>query len=120
QAIISIGMLRDPAAIDTVGNIALKGGAFSENQEPKKAAIRALRLIGGQKAVPYLAKILFKKAWLGKKANDDIRCLAAGALGAIGGDEAYAAVEKARGESAGDLYSACKRILDSRDRKKAS
>lgn len=120
QAIISIGMLRDPAAIDTVGNIALKGGAFSENQGPRKAAIRALRLIGGQKAVPYLAKILFKKAWLGKKANDDIRCLAADALGAIGGDEAYAAVEKACGESAGDLYSACKRILDSRDRKKAS
>lgn len=120
QAIISIGMLRDPAAIDTVGNIALKGGAFSENQEPRKAAIRALRLIGGQKAVPYLAKILFKKAWLGKKANDDIRCLAAGALGEIGGDEAYASVEKACGESTGDLYSACKRILDSRDRKKAS
>lgn len=120
QAIISIGMLRDPAAIDTVGNIALKGGAFSENQEPRKAAIRALRLIGGQQAVPYLTKLLFKKAWLGKKANDDIRCLAAAALGEIGGDEAYAAVEKACGESAGDLYSACKRILDSRDRKKAS
>ncbi len=120
QAIVSIGMLRDPAAIDTVGNIALKGGAFSENQEPRKAAIRALRLIGGQTAVPYLAKILSKKAWLGKKANDDIRCLAAGALGEIGGAEAYAAVEKACGESAGDLYSVCKRILDSRDRKKAS
>jgi HEAT repeat protein len=117
QAIISLGMRRDPAAINRLGEIALKWEPFSDSQDTQKEAIKALGIIGDQKSSSFLTKILLRKKWLGKKMNEDLRVLAANSLGMLGGAEAYEAIEKARKKSTGDLYNACKRILEGREKK---
>lgn len=117
QAIISLGMRRDPAAIDQLGEIALKWEPFSDNQDIQREAIKALGIIGDQKASQYLAKILLRKKWFGKKMNEELRVLAANSLGMISGTEAYDAIEKACGSSTGNLYNVCKRILEGREQK---
>lgn len=116
QAVISLGMMRDPSVIDSLGHIALKWEPFGDNQDPMKEAIKALGIIGDQRAVTYLTKVLFKKKWLGKRMYEEARTLAANSLGMIGGEEAYQALEKVRQGSTGELYNACKRILDGRER----
>ncbi len=117
QAITSLGMLRDPAAIDKLGEIALHWETFADTQEAKREAVKALGIIGDQRAVKYLTKILFKKRWFGKHSNEEFRALAANALGMIGGEESFNAIEKAHLNSEGDLYNTCKRILDGREKK---
>lgn len=114
QAIMSLGMLKDSSSIEVLGDIALKRG--SDSQEIKKEAVKALGIIGHPKAVPYLTRILFKKVWFGKKANEEVRSLAAYSLGLIGTGEAYKALEEACGGSSGELYAACKRILEKREK----
>ncbi|HLC17901.1 MAG TPA: HEAT repeat domain-containing protein [Thermodesulfobacteriota bacterium] len=117
QAIVSLGMLRDPAAIESIGEIALKWEPFADNHEPKKEAIKALGIIGDRRAVGCLTKILLKKAWFGKRAYGECRSLAANSLGMIGGEEAYGAIEEVCGSSEGELYKTCKRILEGREKR---
>ncbi|MBI5345177.1 MAG: HEAT repeat domain-containing protein, partial [Deltaproteobacteria bacterium] len=117
QAVISLGMLRDPLAVEPIARIALKWEPFSENQEPKKEAIKALGIIGDGKAVPCLAKVLSRKAWFGKKINEEVRLLAANALGMIQGPEADEALRAASGGSSGEIHNVCKRILEGREKK---
>ncbi len=114
QAIMSLGMLKDYSAIEILGDIALKRG--SDSQEIRKEAIKALGIIGHPKAVPCLTRILFKRVWFGKRANEEVRSLAAYSLGLIGTTEAYKALEEACQGSSGELYSACKRILEKREK----
>ena len=116
QAIISLGVLKDPAVVDTLGSIAVKREAFADLMEPKKEAIKALGFIGDARAVPYLTQILFKKVWFGKKTNEDARVLAAYSLGLIGGPEAFEAIRKTLESSEGEVYAACKRILEGREK----
>ncbi len=114
QAIISAGLLKEVSAIDSLGRIALKRDPFSETSDTVKEAVKALGAIGNDKAVPMLADILFRKVWLGKKSNEEIRTLAAVSLGMIGTKEAYDAVKKTSSDASGELYTACKRILESK------
>lgn len=108
QAIISLGIIKDPLSIDALARVALK----DKDLESKKEAIKALGIIGDQKAVPYLTKLLFRKVWFGKKSHEGVRSLAAYSLSMIGGPEAYKAVETASKSSEGELHSVCKRILE--------
>ncbi|MBE9528551.1 MAG: HEAT repeat domain-containing protein [Proteobacteria bacterium] len=117
QAITSLGMLRDPAAIEQLGKIALSWDSFAESQEAKREAIKALGIIGDQRAVVHLSKILLKKRWFSKGTNEDFRALAANALGMVGGEDAFKAIEKVLAGSEGDLFNTCKRILDGREKK---
>ncbi len=112
QAIISLGIIKDPLSIDALARVALK----DKDLESKKEAIKALGLIGDQKAVPHLTKILFRKVWFGKKSHEGVRSLAAYSLGMIGGPEAYKAIEAAGKNSEGELFSVCKRILERKER----
>lgn len=116
QAIISLSILKDPAAPDSIGKVALKRETTGSGQDPKKEAIKALGNMKDKKALPYLTQLLFKKVWFGKKAHEEVRVLAAAALGAIGGDEAYQAVKQAYSGSSGELYTVCKRILEGREK----
>jgi hypothetical protein len=116
QAVISLGMLRDPSVIESLGNIALKWEPFSDNQDPKREAIKALGIIGDPMARTYLTKVLFKKRWFGKRMYEEARILAANSLGMIGGEEAYQALEEVSRGSTGELYNACRRILDGREK----
>jgi len=113
QAIISAGHLKEASAIDSLGKIALKRDPFSETSDTVKEAIKALGTIGSERAVPMLTNILFRKVWLGKKTNEEMRTLAAISLGMIGTKDAYEAVKKISSDASGELYTACKRILDS-------
>jgi HEAT repeat protein len=112
QAIISLGILKDTAAIDTLGEIASKKEAFDENFETRKEAIKALGMIGSEATVPHLEKVLLKKVWFGKNTNEDIRTLAALSLAKVGGEDALDAIAKAYKNSKGTLYNTCKRILE--------
>lgn len=116
QAIISLGMLKDPGAIEALGAIATKREAFADNQDQKKEAVKALGIIGDRKALPYLTGILFRKVWFGKRSNEEMRAMAAWSLGAIGGEDAINAVKQAAQDSEGELYHACKRILEGREK----
>ncbi len=116
QAIISLGMLKDPGAVDILGKIAVRWEPFADTQDAKREAIKALGIIGDLKAVPYLTNVLFKKAWFGKKTNEEVRSLAAYALGMIGGEEAFGAIEHVGKNSEGELYITCKRILEGREK----
>lgn len=117
QAVISLGMLKDTSSIDLLARIALKRDAFSEPKESVREAIKALGNIGDARCVPHLRDILLRKVWLGKQSNEDGRVLAANSLALIGNTEAYDAVEKGFKDSHGELYNACKRILDGRDKR---
>ncbi|MBI2400986.1 MAG: HEAT repeat domain-containing protein [Deltaproteobacteria bacterium] len=116
QAIISLGMLKDPASIEPLAEIASKRENFSDLMESQKEAVKALGIIGNSRAVPHLEKILFRKVWFGKKANDELRLLAALSLGMIGTPEALKAVREASSRAAGELQTACKRVLDGREK----
>ncbi|MFQ5442127.1 MAG: HEAT repeat domain-containing protein [Thermodesulfobacteriota bacterium] len=116
QAIVSLGVRRDPAAVDSLGKIALVWERFADRNETQKEAIKALGTIGDLTGVDYLKKILFRKSWFGKRSNLELRQLAAASLGMIGGDEAYRAVESAFNGAEGELYTTCKRILDKKEK----
>lgn len=116
QAIISLGMLRDPSAVGKLAELALKWEPFRDEQETKKEAIKALGIIGDQKAVPHLVKVLLRKTWFGRRLNDDFRVLAANSLSMIGGKDAFEAIEKAYRGSGGELYNTCKRIIEGREK----
>jgi hypothetical protein len=116
QAIISLAMLKDAASIEALGAIAVKREAFSERYDTQKEAIKALGTIGDGKAVPYLRKVLLRKVWFGRKANEEVRSLAAVSLGMIGTAKAREAITEACKGSNGELYATCRRILDSKER----
>ncbi len=112
QAIISLGMLKDSSSVDLLGEIAVKKETFSDNLELKKEAVKALGITGDKRAVPYLKKVLSRKAWFGKGANENLRTLAVLSLGKIGGQEALEAVREVYRDSTGNLYNICRRILE--------
>ncbi len=116
HAIISLGILKDTAAIDPLAELAVKREAFSEANDVSKEAVKALGVIGDPKAVPHLEKILTRKVWFGKRSNEEIRSLAAYSLGMIATPEALKAVESVYSGATGDLMMACKRVLDGRER----
>lgn len=116
QAIISLGMLKDPSSIEPLAEIASKRENFSDLMEAQKESVKALGIIGDGRAVPHLSKILFRKVWFGKKANDEIRLLAALSLGMIGTPEALAALQEASSWATGELQTVCKRVLDGREK----
>jgi HEAT repeat protein len=111
QAIISLGILKDGAAIPALGDIATMRDAFAEKVDQKKEAVKALGMIGTERSVPYLTKVLLKKGWFGKKEVDELRNQSAISLGKIRGENAMAALEKALKGSSGALYNTCKRAL---------
>ncbi len=118
QAIISLGALKDASAVDALKDIAFKREGFAEPSDAAKEAVKALGMIGDPKAVPHLVKILSRKVWFGKKANEEMRSMAAMSLGMIGTQEAIQAVEDVFASSAGELFMACKRVLDGRGKER--
>src|SRR3990170_1994144 len=116
HAIISLGIIKDPAGVEPLAELAIRREAFSEASEVSKEAIKALGIIGDPRAIPNLDRILLRKVWFGKRSNEEIRSLAAYSLGMIATPEALKAVETVYADSTGDLLMACKRVLDGRER----
>jgi hypothetical protein len=112
QAIISLGVLREHSAVDTLGEIATRKEPFVDDLEIRKEAVKALGIIRDVKAVKYLVRLLAKKSWFSRESTDELRSLAAASLGRIGGEEAIGAIEEASRNSTGRLYATCKKILE--------
>jgi len=115
QAIVSLGFLGDSSALDAISEIALKWEPFAKSHTQQKEAIKALGNIGSSASVTALTRILMRKSWFGKQDNEELRELAAKALGKIGAEEAYLSLKKAMKNSEGALYATCKRVLERND-----
>ncbi|MEK7689275.1 MAG: HEAT repeat domain-containing protein [Deltaproteobacteria bacterium] len=112
QAIISLGVLKDPAAVKPLGNLAMKKYFFNENIELRKEAARSLGIIGGKVATAILKNLLQKKVFWGKKQNDEVRSVAAISLGRIGGKDAMDLLEDVAATSKGIVHIACKKAME--------
>ncbi|HKZ46563.1 MAG TPA: HEAT repeat domain-containing protein, partial [Thermodesulfobacteriota bacterium] len=112
QAIISLGVLKDPASVEPLGDFALKRDFFNENIELRKEAARALGSIGGKSATAILKNLLQKKVFWGKKQNDEVRSVAAISLGRIGGKDAIDLLEEMARTSKGIVHIACKKAME--------
>jgi HEAT repeat protein len=112
QAIISLGALKDPAAVESLGNLALKSGFFSENIKIRKGAVRSIGMIGGSNATTVLKNLLKKRVFWGRKENDEVRADAAISLGKIGGKDALETLEEISQTSKGLVRIACKKAME--------
>lgn len=112
QAIVSLGMLKEQTAIEPLGGIALMRDFFNENAEIRKETVRALGLIGSDKAITILRDILKKRVLFGRKQNDEIRTLAAISLGRIGGKTALQILEETSKSATGIVHLACKKAME--------
>lgn len=112
QAIISLGMLKDPAAMEPLGDLASKRGFMGEPVEMRKEAARSIGMIGGDRAITVLKNLLKKRVFWGKKQNDEVRSVAAISLGKIGGNDAMEALEEAARVSKGIVRIACQRAME--------
>ncbi|MDP2682186.1 MAG: HEAT repeat domain-containing protein [Deltaproteobacteria bacterium] len=112
QVIISLGVLKDPAAVEPLGDFALKRDFFNEEIEFRKEAARSLGMIGGKSATAILKNLLQKKVFWGKKQNDEVRSVAAISLGRIGGKDAIDLLEEMARTSKGIVHIACKKAME--------
>ncbi|MFQ5428221.1 MAG: HEAT repeat domain-containing protein [Thermodesulfobacteriota bacterium] len=117
QAIVSLGFLRDTSALEAITAIALIWEPFAKSHNLQKEAIKALGNIGSPDSVPALSQILMRKSWFSRQDNDELRGLAAKALGMIDDEKAYKALEKAMKKTEGSLYATCKRALEKKTEK---
>lgn len=107
QAVIGLGVVRDPRAVPPLLHIAQQG----VDAETRRAAIGALGTIGDRAVVPALATLLSKRRWFRPREPDEIRVVAAQALGSLGGPEAIAALRAERRWGKGPLRDACAKAL---------
>ncbi len=112
QVIISLGVLKDPAAVEPLGNFALKRDFFNEDIELRKEAARSLGMIGGKGATVILKNLLQKRVFWGRKQNDEVRSVAAISLGRIGGKDAIDLLEEMARTSKGIVHIACKKAME--------
>ncbi|MEE8575316.1 MAG: HEAT repeat domain-containing protein [Thermodesulfobacteriota bacterium] len=112
QAVISLGILKDPAAVEPLAEIATKRDTFNESIGLRKEAIKALGILGDPKAIPYLKSIVMAKIWIGKNTYDDLRSLSCVSLGKIGGPEAIEIITKASEKYSENIQNTCLRILE--------
>lgn len=112
QAIISLGVLKDPAAVKPLGNMAMKRYFFNENIEIRKEAARSLGMVGDRTAIAILKNILQKRVFWGKKQHDEVRAVAAISLGKIGGKDIIDLLEEMAISSKGIVNIACKKAME--------
>ncbi len=95
QALLSLGAMKNPAAVPALLNLLQRPDALDKNMEVSKEAIKALGEIGSAEAVPALTTILQKRKFWRRAQFDELRTVAALALGDIGSEEPVEALEKA-------------------------
>lgn len=93
QALLSLGAMKNPAAVPTLLKLVRRPDPFVKRAEVKKEAIKALGEIGSVEAAPTLQAILkHRKLWK-RSRFDEVRRAAALALGEIGDEGATALLE---------------------------
>ena len=96
-------------AVRALTGVLSDGSAIPE--ELRLEAIRGLGRVGSELAVPALGELLERKPFFGKKKLRDLRIAAAHALGQIGGEAAYMAVQPHSSDSDGEVSRACRQAL---------
>jgi len=95
QAILSLGAMKNPAAVPTLVKLIERPDATTRHLEVTREAIKSLGEIGAPEGAPPLIGILNKRTLWRRSQIDDLRILAAKALGEIGSLEARMALEAA-------------------------
>ncbi len=111
QAIASLGILKEPASLPALMELALKKETFAGNIEIRKESVKAVTAIGDKRAVAGLISILKSTAFFGKDKNEDLRCLAAIGIAKVGGEEAIKVIEGISETAKGKLKQTCEQIL---------
>ncbi len=112
QAIISLGKLQFEVAIPDLIKLSKSGVFIKNNLDIRRAAVTALGKTGSVTAIPPLLNILRDISFLKKEENDELRILAAKAIGEIGGEEAVQALEIASNSHKPIIQNACKKMLE--------
>ncbi len=95
QAILSLGAIKATAAVPALLGMLKKKGWSQREIDLKKDVIRALGEIRTAEATPELINILRKKSWMHRQLNDELRAVAATALGDIADESTRGYLEKA-------------------------
>jgi HEAT repeat protein len=111
QAILSLGAMRASSAVPTLLSLLKKSDWSQRGIDVKKDAIRALGEIRDPGSIPMLLRILGRKRWLRRKLNNELRVVAAAALGDIGEESTRKVLEKATYDRAAEVARAAVQAL---------
>jgi len=95
QAILSLGAMKDTAAVPPLLGLLERSDATTRRIEVTREVIKALGEIADNRATGSLSTLLTRRTLWRRAQMDDLRILAAKALGEIGGAEAVAVLETA-------------------------
>jgi len=93
QALLSLGAIRAASAVPTLLKLARQSDWSRKALDLRKDAIRSLGEIRSSDAVEDLCRIVRKRRWLRRALNDELRVVAAQALGDIGDEAARDSLE---------------------------
>jgi len=103
QALLSLGVIKDSAAIPALERILDQGDFFMKKAGKKRDAIQTLGEIGAPEAAPPLIRILGTRRLFKRRLHDTLRAAAAQALAEIDHPRTLAALEKAADDSSPEV-----------------
>jgi HEAT repeat protein len=112
QALLSLGAMKNPAAVPTLLRLLTQPDLLLKKVDVRKEAARALGEIGSPEATPALVDILRHRRFWGRSTYDELRTVAAQALGDLRDPAAIQALEKATGDRSNDVARAAVQALN--------
>lgn len=103
QALLSLGAIKDSAAIPTLQRILEQGDFFLKRLGKKRDAIQTLGEIGAPEAAPALIQLLASRRLFKRRQHDSLRAAAAQALAEINHPQVQPALEKAADDPSPDV-----------------
>ncbi len=116
QALLSLGAIRAASAVPTLIKIVKKQGWSRDSVDLRKDAIRSLGEIRSSDAVPALEQIVSRRRLFKRQRCNELRVLAAAALGDIGDDTARATLEKTTLDKSPEVARAANKALQQLDK----
>ncbi len=90
----TLGNIKERSAVPVLMKLVKRWGITRQTFSLKKKAINSLGKIGSSEASPLLAKLLKRRVLFAQKKINELRIAAALTLGTIGGEVAFAALER--------------------------
>ena len=117
QVILTLGALADPVAVPALVETAKKFDPMLSNKALTKSAIHALGDIGTPDCVEPLIQIMQRPKLISRQEYNEIRCIAATALGKFKDPQSFTALEKAAKSTKRQLATAARQALRQRGAK---
>ena len=114
-AVNAIGAVRPEGAISLLGGLVAQSNLADRDQGEQMAFIRAYATVGGEGAVPLLAKILNGRKWWGGRHSPALRACVARGLALVGTPQARSVLQKAATDRAAPVKSAVRVALKALD-----